>query len=163
MKLKEYDVFVDLDGVIAAFDRRVLDIFGKPVHAFESKKEFWKRLTEHDSHVEKFFRYLPKMPDADDLINHLKTLGCRSLQFLTASGYTPSDAGQQKTEWSREHYPFMDCIVVRKSADKAKYAHEKAILIDDRDKSIIPWVEAGGIGILHKSASDTIKKLEELF
>jgi hypothetical protein len=37
-----------------------------------------------------------------------------------------------------------------------------SILVDDRNKSIDPWVEAGGIGVLHKSVPDTIGQLREL-
>ena len=32
----------------------------------------------------------------------------------------------------------------------------------DREKNIKEWRENGGIGILHTSASDTIKQLKEL-
>ena len=61
-----------------------------------------------------------------------------------------------------KHYPEVECIVVRKSPDKAQYAHPKAILIDDRMKSIEPWRAAGGIGILHTSAEDTIAQLQSI-
>ena len=47
-------------------------------------------------------------------------------------------------------------------ADKHEYAAPNHILIDDRDKAILPWREAGGIGILHTSANDTIAQLKEL-
>jgi hypothetical protein len=45
---------------------------------------------------------------------------------------------------------------------KAAYAKPNHILIDDREKSIQPWREAGGIGILHTSAADTISQLQKL-
>ena len=36
------------------------------------------------------------------------------------------------------------------------------VLIDDRPKNIEAWENAGGIGILHTSAKETINKLKEL-
>jgi len=35
-------------------------------------------------------------------------------------------------------------------------------LIDDRQKNIDAWVEAGGIGIVHTSAANTIEQLKAL-
>ena len=48
------------------------------------------------------------------------------------------------------------------SVRKAAFAHKKAVLIDDRDKNIDCWVEAGGIGILHTTADNTIKQLNDI-
>jgi hypothetical protein len=42
---------------------------------------------------------------------------------------------------------------------KQKYANENSILIDDYEKNIQKWENAGGIGILHKSTILTIKEL----
>jgi len=49
--------------------------------------------------------------------------------------------------------------------DKWKYATGKPgqqnILIDDTANKLNPWMEKGGIGILHVSAADTIRQLKE--
>ena len=37
-----------------------------------------------------------------------------------------------------------------------------SVLIDDRQKNIDAWIEAGGIGILHTSAANTINQLKAL-
>ena len=39
---------------------------------------------------------------------------------------------------------------------------ENAILIDDFASNIKRWEAAGGIGILHKNANDTIQQLKKL-
>ena len=55
------------------------------------------------------------------------------------------------------------CIRDRYSgSQKAAFAIEGAVLIDDREKNINAWVEAGGIGILHTSAANTIDQLKAL-
>lgn len=160
--MHRFEIFIDSDGVVADFDGYVLTHYGKRVADFQ-KGSFWSAITYRDTHVEKFFRSLPKMADADTLVDHVRGLPVKSVKVLTACGYTPKDAKVQKEEWYAEHYPGLECIVVSKSPDKAEYAHPYSILIDDRAKSIDPWVAKGGIGILHTSAEDTIAQLTAIF
>ena len=47
-------------------------------------------------------------------------------------------------------------------AQKAAFAAKGNVLIDDRGKNIDAWVKAGGIGIKHKTARDTITELKLL-
>ena len=49
------------------------------------------------------------------------------------------------------------------SRDKYQYAEKGSILIDDQEDNIGPWIRNGGIGILHKNAYETIKKLKGIF
>lgn len=157
----DFDIYVDSDGTIADLEAYIVKALGKRIADFQPKGRFWQAFTWHDKHVEKIFRNLPKMEDADVLMDFLRS-NYVSVKILTACGTTPSDAAQQKVEWFAEHYPGVECIVVTKSPDKAQYAHPRAVLIDDRAKSIDPWVAAGGIGILHTSAEDTILQLSKL-
>ncbi|MDX1700382.1 MAG: hypothetical protein R3250_07175, partial [Melioribacteraceae bacterium] len=48
------------------------------------------------------------------------------------------------------------------SGGKTKYAKPNAILIDDYDTNVDPFIEAGGQGIVHKNADDTIRQLKKL-
>ncbi len=160
--MHRFEIYIDSDGVICDFDGYVYEKTGKRVSDFNPKSSFWQWLTHHDSKVEKFFHNLPKMNDADTLMTYLLSTDFKSVKVLTACGYTPKDAKEQKVEWYAEHYPEVECIVVAKSPDKALYAHPYAILIDDRSKSIDPWVAKGGIGILHTSAEDTIAQLRDI-
>lgn len=160
----EFDIYLDSDGVIADFSAYVLKNYGKLPEALLEKGEkarFWSWVQRHNDDVEPFFRSLPVMQDAHLLVDFCKSQ-FRSTKILTARGNTPSNGEEQKVDWYAEHFPGLECIVVRKSPDKAAYAHSRAILIDDRAKSIDPWVEAGGIGILHTSVEDTICQLNEL-
>jgi hypothetical protein len=45
---------------------------------------------------------------------------------------------------------------------KQNYSGKNKILIDDRPDNIEQWRSKGGIGILHTSAQDTIKQLQNL-
>ena len=157
----EFDVYLDSDGVICDFDLKSKQALGKTASEFEVKGQFWAALTEYDSTVEKFFLNLPKYEGADDLVNFCLN-NFRSVKILTASGFTPTDVKQQKLDYYAREYPGIECIVVNKSPDKAAYASPTAILIDDRQKSITPWVEAGGIGILHYDVESTIETLKQM-
>jgi len=48
------------------------------------------------------------------------------------------------------------------SFNKAEYANTNSILIDDLEVNINSWINAGGIGILHKNSKDTIKQLKKV-
>jgi len=155
------DVFVDADGVIVDFEGHAFDCFGRRIEDFNPKGSFWGAVTRHDTHVAKFFLNMPKLGDADQLIEYLLPR-YRSVKVLTAGGYTPKDVKEQKIAWFAKHYPGLECIVVNKSPDKAQYAAPDAILIDDRTKSTYPWQQAGGIAVLHRNTKDTIRQLEAL-
>jgi hypothetical protein len=45
---------------------------------------------------------------------------------------------------------------------KQEFASPNSILIDDREKNIEQWRNAGGIGVLHTDAASTIKQLKDL-
>ena len=68
-----------------------------------------------------------------------------------------------KNEWIKRHVdPTVPVTCTFTGTQKAAYAYEGSVLIDDRQKNIDHWVENGGIGILHTSAENTIKELKAL-
>lgn len=156
-------LFLDSDGVLADFASYAMKHYGVLPDGMEGKekKEFWKWVQHHNDNVEPFFLNLPKMVDADKLLNYcLCTF--KHVKILTATGHMPKDVKQQKIAWYEKYYPHMEVITVRKSENKAEYVTEGAILIDDRSKSIDPWVARGGIGILHTDANSTITMLSKI-
>ena len=46
--------------------------------------------------------------------------------------------------------------------DKFQHASPHSILIDDREKYLNPFMDHGGIGILHKSPQNSMKMLEKI-
>ena len=88
-------------------------------------------------------------------------VGRHSPTILTSTGSEKAAQGEKEV-WVKHHIGNVPIIFVRDSAEKAQYAAPNHILIDDRLKSINPWIAAGGIGILHISAEITITRLKEL-
>lgn len=154
-----YELYIDSDGVIADFDSKSVEILGgKQIHEVP-KGTLWAKINQYDKEVEPFFESLDLMPGAKRLIDF--ALGnFDTVKILTATGFTPANGGEQKIRWYARHFPGLEVIVVKKSPDKAQYAHPRAILVDDRSKSIDPWLSAGGIGILHTSVGNTIATLK---
>lgn len=158
---EKYTVWIDSDGVLADFEGKVEEILGRPINSVP-KGEVWKAVYAYNDRVEPFFESLSKMPDADKLVTFC-TQNFSIVKVLTATGYTPKDAGEQKRRWYLKHYgPTLSVKTVEKSGQKAMYANPNSILIDDRDKSIGPWLAAGGIGIFHTDVASTIEKLKTL-
>lgn len=152
------NVYVDADGVLADFDKKVGEIAGCHISTLP-KGLMWKHVSRYIKDGGRFWYDLDKMSDADTLMSFLLGTGI-NIEILTAMGDMPS-AYQDKIDWFAQYYPGVKVNIVKKSPDKAKFITGPTdILIDDRMKSIEPWVNAGGIGILHTSANDTISQLQ---
>lgn len=149
-------IFVDLDGVLADFDKGFKD-FAKmsPLDYQEKygKPAFWKLL----SRKEHFYRDLDWMPDGQELWNYIKQYNPTVLTAPAEESTMPY-CKKDKKYWVKKHLgPNVKIII---DSNKENYADEDYILIDDREKNINQWTAAGGVGIKHTSATDTVKKLQ---
>tara|TARA_Y100000590_G_scaffold421165_1_gene524567 strand:+ start:273 stop:788 length:516 start_codon:yes stop_codon:yes gene_type:complete len=155
-------IFVDMDGVLADFLKGCEAMIGHPMtnddkgHSdYDARKE---ELTN-----KRLFANLPPMVDMYDLIAYIKHTGI-NWEILTAAGVVNRELVVfDKKSWIKK---FVDPSVVVNctftGAQKSAYALKNNVLIDDRPKNIEAWEKAGGIGILHTSAADTISQLKEL-
>ena len=162
MKPQDYHIYVDLDGVMANLQGYVeslgIDVKLQPGGGdWANSEEIWKQLRQMG---EPDFSKLELLPDAVKLWKYVRKY---KPNILTATGKPVEKNDAQKRKWVEEHLSGYNQVhTVVASANKAKWAWPDAILIDDRMKSIGPWRQKGGIGILHTSADDTIKQLKEL-
>lgn len=161
----EYKIYCDLDGVLANFIKGVKSLVSEYSDAeYENnagyRKKMWSAIDKYSKSGGKLWAELDKTPDADILWNYIKKY---DPEILTATGYEKYGAGEQKREWFPKNFgPGTKINLVQQSKEKAKFAAPNHILIDDMSKSINPWIEAGGIGILHTSANNTITELKKL-
>lgn len=164
------EINVDLDGVMVDFREKALRIAGFVPDQFmgqpnekQMKRQFWALISTHVRAGRPYFADMHPMEDAFVLWNYLQELDVPKF-ICTATGNLPG-AGDDKYDWVTRHLGANVAAVariVRSGVDKAQYATPTTVLIDDRMKVITPWVEAGGIGIFHTSATSTITKLKEL-
>lgn len=150
-------IFVDMDGVLADFVKGVEGpkFLNGPLdpNIYDFRK---KELSDKGLFLE-----LPVLPGTPALIKYIKDTGLY-WEILTATGdVNRQRVAADKNFWIGKHIDpgvLVTCTI--KGKHKAAYAREDHILIDDRADNINAWIQAGGIGILHKDAQDTIKKLK---
>lgn len=162
-KSKEVNrIFVDMDGVVADFLGGVSELIGYTLTPDDKgHKEYDDRKEELTN--KRLFRNLKPLPDMYDLIAYIRHTGL-PWEILTAAGKVNRELVVfDKNSWVRRYIdPSVVVTCTYRGSQKAAFAEPGSVLIDDRKKNIECWEKAGGIGILHTSAKDTIKKLKEL-
>ena len=153
-----------MDGVLVNF---LKGIEGKLGHKHSEdeynrdsnyRKRFWKEVLKDKN----FWFHLEPMDDMKQLWSYVKK---HNPEILTAVGESDSEhAAKQKKNWIKKYLdPSVKVNTAIHGSEKGpKFGGDRKILIDDQPKSINPWKAAGGIGILHTSAADTIKQLKKL-
>jgi hypothetical protein len=158
MTINDITVYIDLDGVMADFEGALQSRFGFTFNT-APKGRVWGNIQLFNDTVSPWFYSLPLMEDAMELWDFC-TANFDRVEILSASGTTPKDAAGQKKAWVGDNLGYdVKVHVVTGSAEKAAFANANAVLIDDRTRSITPFVAAGGIGILHTSAATSIIEL----
>lgn len=148
-------IYCDLDGVLADFDGTYHKNNGVWPRE-ESRVRFWEKIEK----TENFWLHLNKMPDADMLLNYLKNFEYQILTGCPATGFEKAES--EKKEWVKRHIGAQMPVICCLSKDKTLYCKKDDILIDDWPENITAWQQAGGIGIMHTSAEQTIQRLQQL-
>ena len=147
-------VFLDLDGVFADFDARVIRLTGR--HPGElGRNDLWKAVNRD----KRFFAEL-------ELIEGCMLLweATRDMEPIFLTGAPSSQVFQeQKREWvARVFGPEFAVHVVPKKL-KQEFSGPGRVLIDDTPANIEQWEARGGHGILHTGDhASTVKALQEL-
>lgn len=148
-------VYVDMDGVLA-------DFFGQM--ARHHQQPHWKKVGGADVIVQTaaqpgFFRDLPKLSQADELVAGVKRINGHYHILsspLSGSEENALRSAEEKREWLEAH--FTGALAPKDMIfdhEKYKYARQADgtpnILIDDYPLNINRWKEAGGIGLLYEN------------
>jgi 5'(3')-deoxyribonucleotidase len=144
-------IYIDLDQTLTDFDKQLSDLLG-----YLPKKELspgiWNKINKAGK---KFWSTMHWLEDSRKLWDNIKK---HDPTILSSPSEHPSSI-EGKKEWLKRELPGIPYII---SSKKEKHADSESILIDDRENNIKKWKEAGGIGILHKNAEDTIKELDKI-
>lgn len=146
-------VILDLDGVLADFDAGVCALFGvdPPIHEHAgaaineaigvSRGQMWARI---DRAGRRFWEDLSPTPFADELDQLAQTYG--SLFVASSPSLSPSSAAG-KVRWVQKRYGrnFRDYAVIPR---KDLLAGPDRILLDDTDRHVTAFREAGGKAVL---------------
>lgn len=162
-------IYFDMDGVLADFERGVLEICGIEPQSQNAKHrsqtaddEMWEAIkkTTH------FYDYLELMPGAKEMFDAVYKKYGNKVEILTGIPKPKRGivyAGEDKIKWTHRllNSDIKVNIVFRE--DKPRYCTGKGcILIDDMERNIRDWNEMGGTGIQSASAQKTMETLEEM-
>jgi phosphopantetheine adenylyltransferase len=150
----DYKIYCDMDGVIVDFDKGYKELTGREASFDTPKEEFWAPIQKAGA---EFWIKLQWMPDGKQLWNYIKPY---NPQLLSAPSRDESSK-IGKFVWVKRNVPGTK-LILRQAERKQEFATPNSILIDDRADNIQRWKDAGGIGIHHTSASDTIQQLKDL-
>ena len=159
------NVYLDLDGVMVDFNAKIVEMFGKSYEDLD-RNELWSKLGT----VDHLYLNLDPMPNYLTLFNYLKAKqdkGLINLEILTSLPYSTNKlvtSKEDKIAWVKKYLdPAIKVNAVVGGVKKAKYVKNSTdILIDDTDKNITAWNNAGGRGILFKNNADTISTIDKL-
>lgn len=163
---KDYKIYLDMDGVVADFDKRFEDLSGLLPDDFISKNgknAFWDLIDE--KHKVGFWVGIPPMENAKQLVDFVSQY---NYVMLTAPS-TKKQSRLGKNLWIRNHtgdiFPTKPRVIFKAAKEKHKVKPQLTdldILIDDKASTIDNWNASGGTGILYKSAPQVISQLKKL-
>jgi hypothetical protein len=162
----EYYIYLDMDGVVADFDKRFNDLSGMMPQDYVNKNglnDFWDLIDE--KHKVSFWRGIELMPGAQKLVKYIEQ---HPFEMLTA----PSIKKQSiigKGLWVKDKIGTLYSTKPKVTYRSAKQKHTVKpnltkfdILIDDKGSTIDRWSAAGGTAILYQNADQVINDLKKL-
>ena len=159
------DIYIDLDGVLVNIEKgakeALLPKYPKIKHWLDVDTENrWKVI----NNTKDFWKNLEWMPNSRRL---WKIVSQYSSHVLSAYSQQDDRSKRDKLIWVNKNMRELprNRINIVKRLDKQKFAVDKGnpnVLIDDHLKNVDEWKKAGGIGILHKDVSTTIRQLKKL-
>jgi proteasome assembly chaperone (PAC2) family protein len=154
-KVMDYKIYCDMDGVLVDFESGYEKLTGIDLRGeFQKGDDFWDPISKAGVG---FWAGLKWMPGGQELWDYIKPFDPKLLS--APSREQSSRIG--KAVWVKHKLPGTK-LILRYANQKKELATPESILIDDRQVNIDQWEAAGGVGILHTSASDTIRQLKKL-
>lgn len=146
-------LFLDLDGVLADFDRGVREVTGRLPEELPLKT-MWSALAR----APRFFETLAFMQDAEELWHFCAPFRPTILTGLPLGSWAP----EQKKRWVARmlgsYVPVITCM----SRDKPRWSAPGHVLVDDRASAREGWERKGGTFVHHVSATESVAALRRL-
>jgi hypothetical protein len=163
-------IFCDMDGVLSDWDSQFEKEAGMTIEEFQkeySKNASWKLVGKAG---EEFWAGMEWMTDGIDLWSFIRKF---NPTILSSPSLDPKSI-TGKAKWLKKNlnwdFPYITKIEDWTGKEKIIFYGNKFefatgpqdILIDDTPKKLDAWIAAGGTGILHTSAKETIAELKKL-
>ena len=154
-----WTIYCDMDGVLTDFDGRFEQYGNMSPKEYEKgfgTDKFWDLI---DKKVGiKFWSNMPWLKDGKILWDYIS----KHNPIILSAPSQHYNYKKGKKQWVEKNLSNHAEIILTQKENKKNYADKSNILIDDNELNINEWIQAGGIGILHKSARDTISQLKKL-
>ncbi|MCF8260345.1 MAG: hypothetical protein K9J12_06195 [Melioribacteraceae bacterium] len=163
-QLDDFTVFLDMDGVSVDFVGGVKNLLGEPGKTLDdwgieeaygfNEDGFWEKVDTFE-----FWSTLEPYPGFDDFYKNLNEIVSNVVYCSKPSRHPISASG--KLEWMQIRYGkrFRDYIL---TPQKHYLAKPNTILIDDKDKNVEDFVNAGGKGIVIPQTWNKFADLAEM-
>ena len=153
--MENFRIYCDMDGVLVDFNKGYKELTGVDLGTeHRNDTHFWDPINKAGYD---FWINLEWMSDGKRLWNYIEKYEPK----LLSAPSRQEDSRVAKFDWVYKELADVKLILTSAKLKK-DFAGPKNILIDDRPDNIDGWIQSGGIGILHTSASDTIQKLQDL-
>lgn len=151
-------LYLDLDGVMADFDRHFFNLFGMAPSEAGGDAVMWSMIESKPA----FFLDLPLCESALEFFSHVHGLNPIVLTSCPKGFYTRAAA--QKRAWVYLHLgPEVMVLPILGGYNKPLFMHAPGdVLVDDYGCNVGAWVRAGGIGIKHENFISTVEALENI-
>lgn len=140
--MKKFDkIYVDMDGVLADFNKHFDDLIGGLPHEFEDKHGsavFWDAILEYRD----FFATIGPFAHNYDLLSKCHEMSDKVVILSSPSKFNTSICIDQKRKWLDEH--ISESIPAIFEKEKFKFSRANCLLIDDWSPNIEKWLDAGG-------------------
>lgn len=151
--MSEYKIYCDMDGVLVDFDKGYKKLTGVDLDGeHRNDTNFWDPINNAGYDFWINLEWIE--PDGHILWDFIKSYN----PILLSAPSRQTESRVAKHDWVERELPGTQ-LILRSAKHKKDFAEPNAILIDDREDNINGWNDAGGIGILHKSAAETIEIL----
>lgn len=159
--VEEIRLFLDMDGVLTDFMGACEKLGDDMMFWYSNDREFfWKKITSAGA---EFWSEMSWMAGGRELHGFLKNSGFCPTILSALPGPDRKNAlinaREGKIEWLRKELgaSYAETAILCFRPEKALQSGIARVLIDDNSENINEWEDAGGIGILHKNASRTIR------
>ena len=161
-------IYFDMDGVLADFEKGVRDLCRLEALSQNGRRDpalddlMWERIREAGN----FYDRLDLMPGAKEMFDAVYGKygdRCEILTGIPREERRIVTAEQDKRDWMR--HLLSEDVKVNAVCRRHKQRYctgPDTVLIDDLEKNIREWKDAGGTAILHVSAEQTMAELKRL-
>ena len=156
-------IYCDMDGVLCDFKTAAEKVTGMPIMKwmYASKSEKWQKIKD----TPKFWHTLPWQAGGRQLWSYISKFDPHILSAYVEESYDPNCI-PGKTKWLSKNAGISNRSKINLVRRKEKKLFAKkgnpSILIDDYEKNVREFINAGGTGIHHTNTSKTIAQLKRL-